>query len=321
MSGRAELSAAAVAPNRSRCAGNMGIRPARCFAWAVAGLLVTSASLKAAASMQAAAGAREFATGEITNPSVILLLVVCVIEYTLAAWLTSGRRQQGAWLACTFVFSAFLPVSAHAASIGVASCGCFGRVPVPPCVASLFDGAVLVGFFAIWSDRDGARPQRKLTYLRKWLIFFSSGAVCGGLVTLSPAFSMTQVISSTEGHMVVLEPRRWLGQVMPLLQDIDIGSRLKTGKWQLILVRHTCPICRNLVDELLQGVGSLDRTPIAIIDVEPMTLGPSAATAVPGCILGRLSERATWFVETPTVIVIEDAIVKKVSHSLRGEDP
>lgn len=45
----------------------------------------------------------------------------------------------------------------------------------------------------------------------------------------------------------VLEPETWVGKELPILDNIDIGERLKKGAWLILFYHHDCPDCARAI--------------------------------------------------------------------------
>jgi len=45
----------------------------------------------------------------------------------------------------------------------------------------------------------------------------------------------------------VLEPGEWVGKKLPILEQIDIGERLRAGNWLVLLYHYDCPGCAEAI--------------------------------------------------------------------------
>ena len=70
-------------------------------------------------------------------------LLVIQFEIALGVSLLSGWLRTAAWAATLATFTAFTAFSLHAALVGQASCGCFGRIALSPWITFAIDLAVL----------------------------------------------------------------------------------------------------------------------------------------------------------------------------------
>ncbi|MBX9582185.1 MAG: hypothetical protein K2X87_17915 [Gemmataceae bacterium] len=86
-------------------------------------------------------------------------LVAAEWELVLGLWLLAGACPLAAWAAAVGTFLTFAGVSSYLGWSGVASCGCFGAIPVSPWWAFGIDGAALTLLIAsrppTGEDRSG----------------------------------------------------------------------------------------------------------------------------------------------------------------------
>jgi len=110
-----------------------------------------------------------------------------------------------------------------------------------------------------------------------------------------------------DGKIVVLEPEKWVGKRFPLLDYIDIGDKLKEGKWLVMLYHHNCPNCREAIHGLRLLAEQAGVHSVAMIEMPPYLKSPSGFGSREVTLLhGRLSDRHKWFAETPFVLTLQD---------------
>ncbi|MFV1965061.1 MAG: hypothetical protein ACC628_06530 [Pirellulaceae bacterium] len=122
-------------------------------------------------------------------------------------------------------------------------------------------------------------------------------------------------IANAHGTLV-LEPERWLGKRCPLLSLVDIGNGLAIGDWFVVLYRHDCPVCQNVLphDRPLGGHFAQESSGprLALVEMPPYAPQSSAPQSLPsGLLHGRLSE-GDWFVELPFAVSLVDGVVRSV---------
>ena len=118
------------------------------------------------------------------------------------------------------------------------------------------------------------------------------------------------------GELTVLEPENWTGKEFPLLEYIDLD--VSQGNWVLLLHRHNCPKCQEVVPryQSLAKLGILDN--VALVEVPPhdSTLEYQESP----CLNALLSNRRNWYIQTPIEIQLSNGIVKNASTDLPSLD-
>ena len=123
--------------------------------------------------------------------------------------------------------------------------------------------------------------------------------------------------AKTNSSYEVLEPKKWMGGQLPLLEYIDISETLAEGKWIVVFYRHDCTTCINEVKRYEDSAKSLVGIPnvphVAFIQMPPYAKpGENFLSSKTLCPVGRLSDAKKWFVQTPQIITIDDGRVVKV---------
>jgi hypothetical protein len=273
--------------------------------------------------------------GLLHQPAFIIPQIV--FESVLAGWLLCGFWPR--WTKCTpgVCFSLFATVALYFAMTGAESCGCFGRVKVNPWVTFGLDCLLAAGLF-IWppvgrSEDGGSRIEdcgeggedrgsriedregRKSPGVA-WRI-----VGVGGIAVLALVMSLRQLPKASAapemagmlqaGALTILEPEKWAGKTLPILADLDIGERLKTGQWLAVLYHADCSTCREAVPGYERMAMS---HPVALLEMPPFAhsgddrLVPADTKA----LAGRLSDGREWFATTPVVILLEGGVVRDV---------
>ncbi len=104
------------------------------------------------------------------------------VEATVGLWLVSGYARRGAWLAGLALFTLLAGVSGYFASVGQASCGCFGQVAVSPWVSLTLNAVCTVILLVGRPASDGAS-------LRRTIAGYSALVVCGVVVLVGAGSS------------------------------------------------------------------------------------------------------------------------------------
>jgi hypothetical protein len=247
------------------------------------GVLVAAATLKA----------DSFLTSAASLPWYFAAALVFA-ELILAGLLFSGAMPLVTWWVTVFCFSCFALVASVKLWYGAVDCGCFGAIATPPWVALAIDlSAVVVLIFKYgeWRTPRPATPSSSLTRL----------SMATGLALVAViAMKLVVSVSSVQRTLAMVDPAHWVGQRLPLLDEIDIGTELSSGAWIVILHRHGCAKCGDLLSDaelLTHQPGSR----IALVELMPARtdIAPSAK----GMLLGHL--RRDDFIALPAPIVLQ----------------
>jgi thiol-disulfide isomerase/thioredoxin len=239
---------------------------------------------------------------------------ITVVEFELlfGIWLLSGLLQKLAWLVSLILFTGFAGISLYkAAVLQELSCGCFGAVHVNPFVTFLLDGGI-VALLIIFRPKCEIvwlrlQPQILLNYV---LIFVPLG--CFVLWETSQVqFQQLQGIEQhlQDGNLVKLEPQMWLDKEFPLRRYCDIGEDLAMNRWLVLLHRTGCTECRK-ASPLIVKLAKERNCPLVVLEMnstdDVFHIDNMESTT------GLLSQKITWFAETPIVLELNDGVVKQV---------
>jgi hypothetical protein len=257
--------------------------------------------------------------GVLTNRHFLMFEVV--IELFMGFGLLSGVLRRLAWCGAGLCFTFFIGITIYEGVVGMTSCGCFGHVPIHPWAMLVFDVAAL-GALLIFRP-DLKRPAQ-VPMFRARLIGALAAAAAGSAASLVFMLRYEPATLTADGRIlgddptVRLMPERWVkGKPLPLLGHVDVGKRLATGEWTVLLYHHNCPYCRRKIRRLHEQAthlaGRRREARIAVISVPPHA--PADRNPVPAqtpLLAGKLPESRGWFVETPTLVRIRDGRVLDV---------
>jgi hypothetical protein len=268
-------------------------------------------------------------------------------ELALGIWLVAGLFKRLAWFAALLCFSLFCCVTLYKALTGAASCGCFGTAHVNPWVTlfaiDLPAVALLLflqsqGVFAslgcscnltlrvVRLSWRSARRAIRRSHSHAGAIFskaltdtisarglVASGAVAVVLGVTTPILTLNQPPRATVKYEV-LEPETWLGKELPILEYIDISSRLRTGTWIVLFYHWACPDCQKVISQYQTMAREMARNEasfrIAFVEVPPY--GPVSPRVDAAYTLARLADVREWFVTTPATALLTQGEVKTV---------
>jgi thiol-disulfide isomerase/thioredoxin len=272
--------------------------------WAAALLLLAAAVLKAHAVVTG-----PLTDGLLTSRPLVMLLIEG--EFLFAVLLATGFFRTHVRFLAIGLFALLAVAAAYEAFSGAASCGCFGRVQVDPRVTLSFDLLLLAALVIFSPSRPSpAAPSgRTLAVL---LLPTIAVAAAGGLFMATHGPTVLADDLPSGSGVVVLDSDTWIGKRLPILKHIDVGDRLATGDWVVLLHRagcHTCeaalPVYRQLAAEGEFVAGKPGVALIAMPSEEP--LGQVSGRHLE--LTGRLLPDRDWFATTPVALLLHDGIV------------
>ena len=162
------------------------------------------------------------------------LIFTVEFELALAIWLLSGLFKKVAWFVAITCFIVFSCVTLYKALAGFGSCGCFGKVHINPWITLFVVDIPVIAFLAVFKPRtitiksiirplELFRPFPGISYL---IVLVIAGLLSITASTFALVLNEPAVVSAT---YEVLEPETWIGQKLPVIENIDIAEQLKTG--------------------------------------------------------------------------------------------
>lgn len=255
------------------------------------------------------------------------LILQVELELAMGVWLLCGLFRKVAWVVVLACFSLFSLVTLYKGLTGAASCGCFGSVHVNPWITlGAIDLPAVVGL-ALWRPLGCLDPLRSLlrrqASIHGVMVAFLTPVPSSARLTLAvllvlavlgittPILALNEPLTVTSTYEV-LEPESWIGQKLPILDQIDIGDRLGKGTWLLLFYHYDCPDCREAIPKYEQMARDLDGNGdvlrIALVEVPPY--GPAVLGTGAFCTLGRLAATKEWFITTPAAALLTNTRVK-----------
>jgi hypothetical protein len=146
------------------------------------------------------------------------------------------------------------------------------------------------------------------------------------LATRSSYVPIQTVERIESSKIVYLDPRGWVGKRFILLDYIDIGKRLASGRWLILFHRIDCDHCQRalpayekLAEELRR---SKDPMNVAVLEVPPYVVGTQTTNErVTPTIVGKLSDSREWLIETPLRVELLDGDVVAFASGLDAQHP
>ena len=255
-----------------------------------------------------------------------LWLAVVDFEAVLGAWLLLiGFAPRWVWKLTVGCFAALACAAAWKGFSGAASCDCFGRLsasvnPWHMVLADLGAAAVTLLCWRHVSLAHTAPPAYARWLAAGAIVMAVPASVAIGLNAPRPATLSSSGVLDGVGRTVLLKPEEWIGERFPLLEHIELGREradLSTGTWGIVVYSRDCPKC-EAIRAVLEGLADkliASQAAPRLAFVELSIAVPALAAAVPawrGGVAGRLRPAHEWFVETPTVVVVRDSVVRRV---------
>jgi len=237
--------------------------------------------------------------------STALVVILVEAELLLAVLLLCGVWNRPLWIGSTGAFAGFACFSLMAAITGHESCRCFGHIRVNPWITTSFDTLAAI-FLAV------ARPSASTDELARRRAATALGAFALlQPLALAPALNWTQ--STAKDSSWVLTPEGWIGAEFPLLPAMDVGAELRSGPWLVVLHRHDCASCVQLLRNpaaLRARWGNLvDSGRVAFVELPPYGPGADLAHHAPWARFGRLHHNGPVIARTPIAVELNDGRV------------
>jgi hypothetical protein len=275
-------------------------------------LLVTAAVLKAGQLIDDPTAALTISLGGWVLP------IQVGVELGFGLLVLSGIFWRRVCWVALILFAAFSAYSLFLVFGGAASCGCFGPIEVHPWWTFMLDVAILVGLLISIGRSQNVPEPATCRDAPFWPGHSTVVAVIVGVVVVSSALLVRYVASrtamdgnllATSQNLVILEPARWVGQKLPIMDFIDLD--ISQGNWIVLLHRRECPDCQVIVpyyDELAK------HNCVALVQVPPY--GEPDTSILGPAKRGRLSNDREWFVQTPVEIQLVDGTVTSASTKI-----
>ena len=167
-----------------------------------------------------AAGTLKFhADATASTPTAFLDVPLLTLEFSLGLALLVFPRQKLLWIAAMGLFGIFAIVASSKAAAGSRSCGCFGRVEVPPQYTLAIDLWVL-GWLGVGLFLAG-RPSGAPTILSRSCLLAATATI-GGVLWVAGHSSASG--ASLRDRLSDVDPRR----LVRLISPDDVGAGLQT---------------------------------------------------------------------------------------------
>jgi len=194
-----------------------------------------------------------------------LAALLVFAELALSGLLFSGVKPWAAWWAALVCFACFALVSGVKTWRGDADCGCLGALAAPPWVALVIDLSAVAALLWRYRDRHVSRPNGVTGWSQLPIaIGFALITVVGVKTGLS--------ISTAKPALSGDDPRQWVGQRLPFLEEMDVGRELASGDWIVVFHRPGCARCAKRLSDA-RAWPQRDGYRIALVELRPSQAG------------------------------------------------
>ncbi len=253
-----------------------------------------------------------------------LRIVIVELELILGGWLVCGISQIISRRVVFCFVLLFASSTSYKVITGASSCGCFGVLNVNPWFTLILD-ALLIAGLALWKpSTQGANVPvfmtRNLSLLQHMsiLVIAMTGVIFAIVALLSAPTRELPIISGSNGdsQLVLLEPETWVGKRLPISKYINKPD-LTADLWLVVFYHDGCKSCQAVVPEFQQIAREWKQTAfkrqIVFIRV------PDGEDTIDQLVNenfdyahGQLNNSYDWFMPTPTVLVVDNGLVRNV---------
>jgi len=213
----------------------------------------------------------------------------------------------------------FLPILVGDILMGASSCGCFGKVEVPPWLTLLVDVALLLGVWLLGAKSPSLRGEGRLATLRvvlcgAWAL--AAFAVGFGLTTAGPAAGSAAAAPAERYY--VPDYDAWIGArwesvsisrfIIGTPDDLDQGEQL------VVFYRKDCDHCHELLELYFTGPLEVPATVVAVPERTGHPVEGIHPMPCTECRQAELPAGCDWFLQTPVVVRLEDGVVRCVAE-------
>lgn len=240
-------------------------------------------------------------------------LGLAAMEAGLAVWLLSGVHPVWAWRTTLGSFVVFAAMSLAKVVAGDTSCGCFGDLEVSPWLSFMLDATVIASLI-VWRPR-ASRPDATS------IAGIGLGQLAAGLLVVQSTIFTIALTRGSDDSAVLAADRFPLDQPLPVLANIDIRSRLETGRWLVLFYKNRCSACtdaRARFEGLAVTLGRREGRPrVSLVECPPYAPASDEDAGGHAWHHGRLDRSRNWQLPAPFAVLIEGGIVRSVFRKPR----
>lgn len=254
-----------------------------------------------------------------------LSVVHIFFELLLASWLFSGIRPRGARIVAASVFALYAVVSLGIFLSGGRSCRCFGLLEPHPLLMTTLD-VVSAALLLRTSPLQTVEPNRRIwraTGFSGSMVLLLSLAVILVIDHFGPK-TLIAGANLREGDVIAMDPTRWVGSRLPLLDLIPLNCKLKDGPWTVLLYRPGCRDCDTALPRFLAAARLSNRgnepMHFAVFSFPSTPDADSSVAVVDSRVLTTYAapRHVTWQVPAPLVLHLCNGQVVAVDRDAAG---
>jgi hypothetical protein len=280
--------------------------------WIVATILLVAAGFKVANATQILA-----AEGLLSHRTLLYLTIG--LEVMLSVFVVTAASRW-AWLTTVATFSTFAAVSAYALFSGT-DCNCFGTRIGPHVTLPLDVAIVLAAFFCRPSAVVAQSHDRK----SRWAV--SNLAIGLGLAFALVAGAHWQdrrnTGSANSQTLQFLLADEQVGKAWPIDEHLHPAlSELREGRWLILVVRHDCDHCRELLAHFFSDPlrhRTEERTAVFVAG-SPNWSFQFDSVSLETDAHHQINWPAEPFVASPAIFVLEDGTVRDAADGSASDD-
>jgi len=242
---------------------------------------------------------------DLANPELLAAEVKIAVGSVVALGLLGTASR---WLGVAIYAAFVIYLGFEIAMVKSVSCGCFGKAVVSPWAVLTFDLFVIGGLIASGGVAAASNQTR-----RRW-----SGVIAVGLVVAAGIVSWQiaptlKLNASTPSLAIPVDPTAWIGQKLPILDEIDIGGELAEGRWGVVLYRQFCSCDPNALAKRFPQ-RSVEK-PMRYAAVLLAGAGNDTASVLPDDVRrGRVVADKPQPIFAPVYVVLDDGVVVSVER-------
>ena len=238
-------------------------------------------------------------------------------EIGLGSWLLFfGFHPPWLATAAPWFFGFLAGVTGYKIIIGESDCGCFGQVTVSPWLTFFIDLTLACSISC--RLRETTRDRQLRIGLAVAAASFVAVAVILPTMAVSDGNPAGLVVGPTAA--VITAPERWVGARLPLLPHIDLGAKLASGAWTVVVVRPGCGECEEVARDWEGWAERATDRRVAFVALVNSDRFNNESFRRHGCIHGHFNDGRRWEAATPFALDLRDGEVLRFRADGRPGD-
>ncbi len=240
---------------------------------------------------------------------------IATFEAILGSWLISGLARKKAARAGATFYLLLACVSGIYVALELESCGCFGSIPLRPEWIFSLD---IVAFGSLFAVQRLTEHDKAPVNGGAWAVAVARVLIVS-VACIAVSFHLDGALRAGMGG-IASDPQQWEGHRLPLLSDTALEPTISQGDWFVVLYRPNCGHCRQLLAMFRREAQSSQHRPLRslrlaflnIASTDSNVAEPELFSTSESIVSGRVSGAHDYWMETPTVVRIDDGVVQRV---------